>query len=157
MPLPLLCVLCVCVCVCVCVVLCLVLCCVVSCVVCVCVVLCVVCVFVCVCVCCVVCGVCVCVCVCCVCVCVCLLYACSASSFSGRRLCSWTVQDSGNGEDYVIPSDGNDEPVYDFMEVNPAIQCGDNRDEGAGPSEPRYATPHSARALRPMKQKVTLL
>ena len=70
------------------------------------------------------------------------VYACSASSVSGRRVCRWTVQDSGNGEEYAIPSDGNDGPVY--VVDNPAAQFGDNPDEKAVPSEPRYATPHRA-------------
>ena len=75
------------------------------------------------------------------CVCVCVracVYACSASSVSGRRVCRWTVQDSGNGEEYA---DGNGGPVYDVVD-NPAAQCGDNRDEGAGPREPRYVQLH---------------
>ena len=91
---------------------------------------------------------CVCVFVCCVvccvcarmCVCVHALYACYASFFSVRRMCSWTVQDTGNVEDHTIPPDGDGVPVHDFMDVHPAAQCGDNRDEEAGPSEPRYVT-----------------
>ena len=82
----------------------------------------------------------------CVYVCVCALYACSALFLilSGRRMCSWTVQDISNGEDYAIPPGGNGEPVYDCID-NPAAQCGDNCDEEAGPIEPRCATLHSAR------------
>ena len=79
----------------------------------------------------------------CVYVCVCALYACSALFLilSGRRMCSWTVQDISNGEDYAIPPGGNGEPVYDCID-NPAAQCGD---EEAGPIQPRCATLHSAR------------
>ena len=85
------------------------------------------------------------------------LYTCSASLFSVRRMRSWTVHAIGNGEDYAIPPEGSGESVYDYVVVNLAAQCGDNRDEEAGPSEPCYAIPHSARAPQPMKQKETLL
>ena len=99
------------------------------------------------------------------CVCIYALYTCSASLFSVRRMHSWPVQAIGNGEDYAIPPAGNGEPipegsgdpVYDYVVVNLAAQCGENRDEEAGRSEPCYATPHSARAPQPMKQKETLL
>ena len=94
-----------------------------------------------------------------VCVCIYALYTCSATLFSVRRMRSWpcwTVQAIGNGEDYANP-EGSGESVYDYGVANLAAQCGNNRDEEAGPSELRYATPHSARAPQPMKQKETLL
>ena len=62
----------------------------------------------------------------------------------------------GNGEDYATP-EGSGDSVYDYVVVNLAAQCGNNRDEEAGCSEPCYVTPHSARAPQPMKQKETLL
>ena len=91
------------------------------------------------------------------CVCVHALYACSASFVSERRMYRWTVQDIGNGEDCATP-DGKGEPTYDYVEVNPAAKCGDDRDGGGGGQEPvsLVMSPQSARAPWPVRQKVTL-
>ena len=104
------------------------------------------------------------------------LCAWSASFFSARKCRHYPINDRGENcadarrINYEVPNDQEgqcnlsfeDQPVffsegevvYEEIVEHSAAHCRDNsEEEAAGQREPRYATPNSVRAPRPIKRK----